>query len=475
MNLFAFPFYPALQQQSRFLGGGQVPNALPTPQSRWLPFVLKLPISGQGLDCIRIYKAIDDTLYQTIPSTAFEYDAYSDGEQDYVYYYGGLVAGLNMACNEYYLEAKGHYSEVFTVVRNTAKYLKVQWSNKGGIYQTGFSNIFYLDSVVAEPTYKTEEDGEEDAEGNFVALRTRVTKTLKLDTLPLPEFLVDAVQGIALHSSKEIGRYDDVNSLKVTPTWNKRGNAATLEITFADGPATTSEGCGTDAAFLQIDLSGFVPAPCDGSGPDWVNQESVRCEQTDNGNTGWLEILQLDTKSGNTRWVRYAKNETACPLPTALLKSKEISDQVYRTNCGPNQIAGFVTFVVPEGKFTGTDQSVIDQQAQQFFEDNKEQFANDNATCSAGRRVWIDRYVQKAKVIEVTIMRSDAKDDCLVTIFTQIQGDNGIDVGVHQGDFTKLIPNGQSSITTTLSQGGYVVLGIEVIEITSVNPSDYSF
>jgi hypothetical protein len=481
MNLFTFPFYSSLRQQSRYLGCQQVPRALPAPQNRWLPFVLKLPVSGKGLDCIRIFRAHDDSRYKTVASTAFSYDAYSDGQQDYIFYYGGLVAGLTMPCGDYYLEAQGYYSEVFSVVNDLAPYLRCEWKSDGGIYQTGFSNLLYLDAMIAEPTYKIDEEGEEDAEGNFVALRTRVEKTLKLDTVLLPEFLVDALAGIALHTTKQIGRYLEANTLKVTPTWNKKGCAATVEITFLDGAAAVNEGCGTAASFMPIDLSGFVPAACDGTGATWASDAgTARCEQQGGKNTGWLEVQQKDTNpiSGTynqTRWVRLRQDATACPVPLPILRSRKIEDQVYRTNCNPNEVAGFVTFTVPEGQFTGTDQAVIDQQALDYFNANKAAYANANATCSPARRVWIDTYSNAAKIIRITLKRSDTIGDCVVNIFTQIQGDNGLGITTYQASFTKIIPTGQSVLSTTLPQAGYVIYAVEQVGISSVQPVDYDF
>jgi hypothetical protein len=480
MNLLTFPFYPSVEQQSRFLGCGQIQRALVTGQSRWLPFVVQVPAIGKGLDCIRIYHAESGTVYQTIPSSAFTYDAYSDGDIDYLFYYGGLVAGLNMACADYYLEANGYFSEVFSVVRDTSTYLRLEWNSAGGLYQTGFSNLLFLDCIIAEPTYKIEEDGDNDAQGNFVALRTRVEKTLKLDTALLPEFLVDALAGMALHTNKQIGRYSEVNALKVTPTWNKKGCAATVEITFTDGAAATSEGCGSAPIFQAIDLTGFVPAPCSEFPAEWVNLGPERCEQAGGKNTGWLEVQQIDknplsTTYNQVRWARSTQDVTACPVPAALLRSREISDEVFRTNCGPNEVGGSVTFTVPEGQFTGTDQAAIDKQAAAYFEANKEAYANENATCNPSRKVEIYEYSRAAKVIRVTLKRTDTQGDCTVGIFTQIQGDAGAGIETHQESFTKTIPAGQDILVTTLPQAGYVIYEIEQIGISTVQPLDYDF
>lgn len=475
MNLFTFPFYSTLAQQSRFLGCQQVPNALPAPQSRWLPFVLKLPVSGQGLDCVRIFRAQTDTLYKTVSSTAFSYDAYSDGQQDYIFYYGGIVANLNLPCDEYYLEVQGYYSEVFTVIGDLTSFLRCEWKSKGGIYQTGFSNLLYLDATIAEPTYKIDEEGEEDAEGNFVALRTRVEKTLKLDTGLLPEFLVDALAGIALHDTRHIGRYLEANTLKVTPTWNKKGCAATVEITFLDGAAAVNDGCGTDAAFLPIDLSGFVPAACDGTGAIWISDSgSARCEQINGENTGWLEVQQTDTNpiSGTfnqTRWIRLRKDATMCPLPTAILRSRKIEDQVYRTNCQPNEQPGFVTYTVPEGQFTGTDQAVIDQQALDYFNLNKEAYANANATCTpvAGGRLLISSETGAGQAVYVTVNRPAADAINAVVSFRVEYYNSGGNKGFITGTLT--LASGSLFVTEPFTAND--ISYVNSILITSVSPT----
>jgi hypothetical protein len=382
-----------------------------------------------------------------------------------------------MPCGDYYLEAQGYYSEVFSVVNSLDSFLRLEWKSDGGIYQTGFSNLLYLDATIAEPTYKIDEEGEEDAAGNFVALRTRVEKTLKLDTALLPEFLVDALAGIALHTTKQIGRYLEANTLKVTPTWNKKGCAATVEITFLDGAAAVNEGCGTASSFMPIDLSGFVPAACDGTGAIWVSSPSTaRCEQQGGKNTGWLEVQQTDTNplSGTynqTRWARSRQDVTACPIPLPLLRSRKIEDQVYRTNCNANEEAGYVTFVVPEGQFQGTDQTVIDKQALDFFEANKIAYANANAVCNPSRRVGISGHQVNNKNVTITITRSDTVGNCVVSFNYQIENTEG----PISSNKTVIIPEGQTSITAILSGEGYVVVGFVSADIISVNPTDYSF
>jgi hypothetical protein len=484
MNLQTFPFYSSLDQQARFISNcGQVTRALPTPQNRWLPFLLQLPVSGDGLDCVRIIRAADDVLYRTVASTDFSYEVFSDGNFDFVFYYGGIVAGLNMPCDDYYLETKGQYSEVFSVVRNIDKFLRLEWRNPGGIYQTGFFNLLYLDTIVAEPQYPTEEEGEEDASGNFVALQVSVEKTLKLDTLLLPEYLVDALAGIPLHKIKQIGQYSEVRNVKIKPEWNLAGCAATVEVTFADGAALTSESCGAGPILLPVDLSGFTPSACDGSGPIWADAGETRCEQKDGTNTGWMEKKQKDTNAlsasfNQFRWVRTQINETACPLPAKMLKSRAISEQVFRTNCGPNQEAGFVIYSIPEGQFEGTDQAVIDKQARDYFEATKELYANSNAVCTDVKKVVIKNIRNGAKLVTFDLVRNDTVGELAVTVEAQAEvqlaGDGSDDVLNHQATF--IIPAGQGSkVGCSIPFGPDIIQRVQSAEIISTNPSDYSY
>jgi hypothetical protein len=483
MNLFTFPFYPSLDQQSRFQGCGQVKRALLTPQSRWLPFVLQGPVSGDGLDCVRILRAADDTLYKTVASTDFSYDAFSDGDIQYTFYYGGIVAGLNMPCDEYYLEIGGQYSEVFCVVRHIEKYIKLQWRNPGGIYQTGFFNLLYLDAVIAEPQYPTEEEGEEDAEGNFFPLRVSVEKTLKFDTDLLPEYLVDALAGIPLHKEKQIGRYHEARNVKIKPEWNKAGCAASVEVTFADGAALTSEGCGAGPVLTEVDLSGFVASACDGTGPIWADAGETRCEQSGGNNTGWVEKKQIDNNPlsashNQARWIRTQLNTTTCPLPAKLLKSRAYSDQVYRTNCDPNEEAGFVTYTVPEGKFEGYDQAVIDKQAFDFFEATKELYANSNAVCIPKKKVFVENIDHNPKAATFTLRRSDTVGELQVTVEAQCELQLAYDGSedVRNAQQTFIIPAGQSVLLgCRISFGGDIVRRVQYAEVTSTNPSDYSY
>lgn len=476
MNLLAFPFYSSLREQSRFSGCGQLVRALPAPKSEFLPFVLQLPATGQGLDCLRVYEANGDTLFTTVSSGSFTYEVFTDGTTDFLFYYGGLVAGLNLPCNDYYLEVQGYYSEVFSVVRNINNYLRLEWKGNGALFQSGFYNLLYLDTLLAEPAYVIDEEGEEDANGAFVALSTKVEKTLKLETLLLPEFLVDALAGMALHEEKQIGRYRDVSSLKLTPTWNRQGCAASVALSFVSGPAHTSQGCGSAAPLLAVDLTGFVPSACDGTAIVWTDTGRTRCQKINAVNTGWLEKEQTSSIS-TVRWLRTIRDEISCPLPALLLRSRAITDNVYRTNCGADETAGFVEYTVPEGQVTGYDQAAIDAEALAYFEATKEAYANTNATCTPARRVSVT-WRKQLKTVAVTLSRSDSVGDATVTVFAQVEvattdrGDNlvtnaGIDV---------LIPAGQNVVGPVLiGFGGDAVQVVQLVEITAVTPNDYSY
>jgi hypothetical protein len=407
MNIFSFPFYESIRQQTRLSRCAKsTAGALIAPASRWLPFMLTLPKTGEGLDCVNIWDAVANEIYSFVLPDAFRFDAFSDKSADYIFYYGTPVTGLNLPCGgQFYLEIKGLFSEVFTVTNDLDQYVKIEWSHKlpiaPAIYQTGFTNKLYLDAIISSPTYPYTEEGENDNYGVFQPTRSRVDKTYKFDSTPLPEFLIDALSAMPLHSSISIDGFNNCRDVKVTPDYETAGTdgcTAVMKIEFSEDRPLEADYCGTPAKLEEIDLSGYTPKTwlCTGgenTGPNWINTETPPYCEKQSGKyqvTGYLIQEQIDDNSasptyGQTRQLR-TKNLDACPIPVPF-SSVEIKEIVYANNCGDNgNDSNGVEYRLPAGFIVDeTSQKDVDDRAREYFDSNKQEYANDHSNCYESR------------------------------------------------------------------------------------------
>lgn len=400
MNIFAFPFYNKRNKQVRFTTcAAAASGALIGPKERWLPFMLTLPKTGEGIDCVNIWN-VDDTLFSYVTPDKFQFDLYSDGIVDYIFYYGGKVAGLNLPCGQqFYLEVKGFFSEVFQVVDNLCDYLKIEWKHKlpvgPAIYQTGFVNRLYVDAIIAEPIYKLEEEGDEDGYGVFLPTRSRLEKTFKFDITPLPEFLVDALAAAPLHNSIIIGSHNLCREVKISPDWDKAGSSgcsAVISVEFNEDYPVEADYCGNPAAISAVDLTNYVPKTwlCSGAPnptPNWVATSAAPfCEVVNGNNTGYLMQEQIDINSNSpsyqqTRTVRTVKDVAACP-PPQVFSSQYLSDFVYKNDCPAGSTGSGVPVSLAAGYIMDvTSQADVDARASNYFNSMKQDFANQNGTC----------------------------------------------------------------------------------------------
>jgi hypothetical protein len=293
MNVFAFPFYDQTEKQSRFNSLCSKVNAfaLYSPPNRFLPFMIKKPKDGQLVDCVKVYSTNDEILITTIPFESFTYKMYSDSAYDYIFYYGAIIEDLNLECGEYYLNVSGYWSEVFTVVDDVSRLLKIEWFHDSqvgeAIYQNGFYQRLYLDTILADPKYKIEQEGDENGEGEFVPTFTRVVKKYRLESLLLPEFLVDVLHSMAAHSHVTIGNLVDVQQIEADVDWLVSGSAATVELSFQEANSVFAKNCSDPLQLVEVDQAGYEIKPwlCGDPGynnPYWQNTGEERCVTIEN-------------------------------------------------------------------------------------------------------------------------------------------------------------------------------------------------
>lgn len=242
------------------------------------------------IDCIKVFRVSDEGLEKIIVPAEFSYKMFSDAGYDYVFYYGGLVQNLNLACGKYYLQVGAWFSEVFSVHADVSKLLKVEWFHDGNvgeaIYQNGFVQRIYLDSLLADPDYKIEQEGDENGDDEFIASFTRVVKRYKLETVLLPEYLIDVLHSLAAHSEVTIGTIQGAKQIEVDVDWLVSGCSGKVELKFQEPAAIISKNCSDPLQLAEVDQTGYVVKPWLCGSPDysaayWQDTGEVRCIQVE--------------------------------------------------------------------------------------------------------------------------------------------------------------------------------------------------
>jgi hypothetical protein len=442
MNLLVLPFYASTAQQLQHGRCGNVGTGLLAPPDRFLPFVLKRPATGQGLDCVRVFDAHTGQAVRTILPAAFPVSVYTDGAFDYYTYFGNIVAGLNLACGRYFLEVKSFFSEVFEVRTNLTELLKIEFGNSSDIagipYSAGFVQRLYLDAGLAEPTYKHEEDGEDDGDKVFVPLAHRLIKSYKFDTAAIPEFLVDVLSGLAIHNKVTIGGKIDLHDLELSPTWAKDSCAASASVTFAERPVLAAA-CASTLPLAVVDVSGYVAKP-------WL------CGDNDDQDPFWE----------NT-------GETRCVQAAAVFLSAAISEEVYRNNCPAGKVAGSVFYRLPAGHVAdSTSQVDVDARARLYFDQTKQAYANASAACN-GLFVELEVVEESGGSFIGYFTRNDTTGPLVVNYAGE--RDNGL------GDVIPIasaitIPDGQLAASKLIAPPAATYASVGIV---STNPSTYAF
>lgn len=356
MNLLALPFYASRAGQLHRSRCREYGTQLVTQPSRFLPFMVAKPATGQGLDCILVYNATTDALVATVLPANVAVSVYTDGTTDYYIYYGTLITGLALACGRYYLDVKGYISEAFAVADNVDNLLKIEWKNSadiGGLpYSLGFMQRLYLDAAVSAPSYPYREEGEKDGAGEFVALSRTLAKTWNFDTRLIPEFLLDVLQSLTLHDSVTIGAHPAAVNLKGKVTASTADECASIaQIEFSDPPVNASH-CAPPLAWLPVNTAGYVPKP-------WL------CGAASTTAPFW-------ENTGRTRCVEVA----------AGFSSVAISQQVSANNCPPNTTSQPVTYTLAAGFYVSPfSQLDADRNAAEYFNSTSQAYANANSIC----------------------------------------------------------------------------------------------
>jgi len=394
MQLQAFPVYPLKSQQFRFTSPTTdvAGYALYAPDNAFLPFRVIKPADGRIFACVTVFDLLDQEI-TTIGKSGMNWKMFSDGNYDYVYYFGTPISGLNLPCGKYYLQIGSYYSEVFTVGSDINSLLKLTWRSGKPVgnltYVPGWYQTAYLNNGIDQPEYPVDVAFQTNGLNQDIIQTGKVAKVYRIVTEPLPEFLTDALSLLPLHSEISVGSITGVQKVELRPSYLAHGlNLSSLEIKFTEEEIFTG-GCNNDL-FTEInaDGAGNLPGSC-GIQADtsayWVDTPNYTCEKTNGQNTGYANQEQKDQNPdsptyGQTRTVRIASN--LCPVVVAVYKNTEIIDFITRNNCEYGYEGEQVLYTVPAGQFTSTvSQQEAQSQAQAYFDANKQAYANENGSC----------------------------------------------------------------------------------------------
>jgi hypothetical protein len=286
MNLYAFPFYSTKEQQSRHVSGCLAfeDPVLYAANNRFLPFAIKKPADGKLIDCINIYTS-DDQFYGRILGNQISYKYYTAGGFDYMMYFGGALQQV-LPCGDYYLEIQGYYSEVFRVLNSMKGLVKLEWKNKGDIggvlYQAGFVQRLWLDTVISEPAYKYEDEGADNEANEFIATIRTVKKTLKVQTDLLPPFMMDALASLKLHDTVSFDQHQ-AKEISFKADWPEEasGCLGTAEIDFLSSDPISMKLCEEAVVLSETATAGYAPQTwlCGDDSPaaQWQETGASRC------------------------------------------------------------------------------------------------------------------------------------------------------------------------------------------------------
>lgn len=185
------------------------------------------------------------------------------------------LSGLNLAEGRYQLElfygeintiggkATTMVSEIFTMVRDVSRFVKLVYWNQTALHYSGgrqidyvfpYRNYCYLSTDIGKPEYPfTEEVTERDGR-KFI--EKQISEKVFRFEFAAPEFLCDALRLVRMHDHVRIfhnGQVYDVEDIILTPEWQEQGDVAIVQVQFECDTVTKKIGSGE----IQNNLGDF--------------------------------------------------------------------------------------------------------------------------------------------------------------------------------------------------------------------------
>lgn len=248
-NLSVLPWYNDISKQNHrkdYAYGNIFP--LLTPIRKLLPFQIRRETRENDITSVimrdingrKIADITEQIKEAGLSVKRFEKDGY-----DIIIYNGNLPMALDVSEGRYYAElsdgTETWYSEVFTLVNSTDKYMMIEWwddeplyySNGHIEYSDGFKNRVFICSDIGKPEYDFTEEGEK-RDGYFFPEKQISEKIYKF-TFVAPEYLCDAMRIIRMSDHIEItckGEKYTADTFLMTPKWQEQGDIAGVEAEF---------------------------------------------------------------------------------------------------------------------------------------------------------------------------------------------------------------------------------------------------
>ena len=260
-NYSVLPWYISLdyQESQKWWTYGKV-YPLFTPAGYMLPFqIIRAHRTSTTITSFKVYTADGQLVGDytaAINGAGITVKQFSD--YDVIVFPARLPIFGAMANGRYYATLEDGtekwYSEVFTVVNDISPYLKIEWwDNEDFITDGGtvvyteptFHNILYLDSDIAKPEYKFEEEGET-RDGYFFPTKQISEKKYRF-SFWASEYLLDVIRLIRMADYVLIsynGRRFAADSFLITPEWESNGDIAAVDAEFETATVAKKTGVG---------------------------------------------------------------------------------------------------------------------------------------------------------------------------------------------------------------------------------------
>lgn len=238
-----FVWYNSINKQHRYRpqNTGGEPFCLIAPGDGLLPFQINKGSAG-STDPITEFKLydLDGNPQLDLITKASLIEVKHTATDEYLTYKGTALS-LTIPEGCYYAKiVKGsdsYYSETFKVYNDVSGFVKLAWRNSCDIepllYQTGFGAVAYIDTYTEAIPPEINEEGENNAQGEFVPTLQRIVHRHKIE-LFAPDYLLDALTSMQVHDHVEITDYTDtvqMQRIKVTAEYSE-AYTGTCKIEF---------------------------------------------------------------------------------------------------------------------------------------------------------------------------------------------------------------------------------------------------
>lgn len=265
-NFSVLPWYTSIDQQNgrKWWAYGRV-FPLITPADFILPFQIIRPHNtNYNLVAFDIYEE-NGTLVghfkQAIIDAGLRIEPYENYGYDVIIFASAAPVFPNFFDGRYYAVLRDnyntYYSEVFTVVHDMSRYLKIEWWDNTDLIMddgmivyryannTQYKNVVYLMTDIGKPEYIFEEEGET-RDGYFFPIKQISEKRYKFQFLA-PEYLLDIMRFIRLSDCVVLtqnGISYTADTFLITPEWEGDGDIASVDAEFDTNTVAKKIGLG---------------------------------------------------------------------------------------------------------------------------------------------------------------------------------------------------------------------------------------